>query len=122
MDRLFSTWLDRVLSKITKESIVAFCFNLYEEDDTAFSIQVVGCPSYDKQNDDWACNSAFSSKEDVFYFKSNDWNSALQEGIELVENYMRNGHYSSLLKEKEAICIGFVDGDLYQLPCVKTNY
>lgn len=102
MDRLFSTWLGRVLSKITKESIVAFCFNLYEEDDTAFSIQVVGCPSYDKQNDDWACNSAFSSKEDVFYFKSNDWNSALQEGIELVENYMRNGQLFFTPKRKRS--------------------
>ena len=34
--------------------------NLYEsEDDNRFDVQLVGCPEFDEENEDWACNEVF---------------------------------------------------------------
>jgi len=109
----FEKWLSNQLEKITDEAIVAFNFNLYEEEDEgSFSAQLVGCPHFDEANEDWACRVVFSSGEDLFGFRSNDWEDALNEFIEELKRYIKNNPNSELQKNKRRIAVGFVDGDL----------
>ncbi len=109
----FEKWLTHQLKKITFEEIVAFNFNLYEEEEEgSFSAQLVGCSHFDENNEDWACDTVFSSGEDLYYFSGNDWEEALDEFIETLKGYLENHPDSELLTNGRRVATGFVDGDL----------
>ena len=111
----FSAWLDQVLEGDLPEGIAAFNFNLYEGDD-AFDIQLIGAPRFEEDDDDWACEEAFSSEEDVYYLprESEDveWQEGLACAVDMAETYLDQGKYAEKLKAAQAVAIGFVDGDL----------
>ena len=109
----FKKWLSNQMEKIAFEGIVAFNFNLYEEENEgSFSAQLVGCSRFDENDEDWACSVVFSSDEDLYRFNSNDWEDALNEFIETLKEYLQNNPNSELLKSGKHIAVGFVDGDL----------
>ena len=107
----FQTWLEKQLEKPIPTEVVAFNFNLYEEDETEFDVQIVGCPSYDADDSDWACNDIFSSEEDLFHFTATDWETALEDFQAILENYLASG-VKNALTDSKYIAMGFVDGDL----------
>ena len=107
----FQTWLERQLNKPIPAEVVAFNFNLYEDDEEEFDVQIVGCPSYDADDSDWACDAIFSSEEDLFHFESEDWETALEDFQAILENYLASGAKNALTDSKY-IAMGFVDGDL----------
>ena len=111
----FSAWLDEVLKEELPQGIAAFNFNLYEGED-AFDIQLIGASRFDEADDDWACDEAFSSEEDVYYLprESEDieWQEGLSCAADLVDLYLDQGQYAGKLKAAQAVAIGFVDGDL----------
>lgn len=111
----FAAWVDRVLDQHDLSPVVAYNFNLYEhEDETA--IQLVGATSYDPENEDWACNTYYSSGEDLFILPHSltgrDWQEALRFAIRLVEEYLRRSTVPPSLKTCRAITVGFVAGNL----------
>ena len=107
----FQTWLDTQLEKPIPAEVIAFNFNLYEDDEEEFDVQIVGCPSYDADDSDWACDAIFSSEEDLFHFKSEDWETALEDFQAILEGYLASGAKNALTDSKY-IAMGFVDGDL----------
>ncbi len=109
----FVTWLNKQLKNGLGEGVIAVNFNLYEnaENDTLFDVQVVGCPSFDSQDEDWACHEIFSSGEDLFTFKSDSWESAEEDFDKLLLAYLKSE--ASLLSDYAHIAFGFVDGDLH---------
>jgi len=123
---VFNEWLDQALSGMKNdERIKALCFNIYEECDIndadgneTYTLQLVGSSYYDEENDDWACDTLYSTGEFLFCFVSKGWEAALNDAVEFIKSYLENGSSADLLKKMEAVCVGFTDGDLI---CVSRN-
>lgn len=113
MYKEFSEWLEKVLAAGLPEKIVAVNFNLYEEVDYYWSMQLVGTASFEEEDEDWACDEVFSTGEDLYRWRQDtDWKLVLCEGVNMVREYLEKGTYSGVLKEYQAVGIGFVDGDI----------
>ena len=50
----FFEWLDLLLKNELSSEIKAIIFNLYEDTDNKWYIELVGTFSFNKDNDDWA--------------------------------------------------------------------
>ena len=84
--RTFEKWVDTSLSADMPEGIEAFCFNLYDDGKEQWSAEIIGAASFDPKDSDWACDEVFEK-----------------------------GKYASLLRSKQGLGLGFVDGDLILL-------
>ena len=49
-------WIDKVLQQDFPDDVVAVMFNLYEDGDALYSMEVVGTESFDEEDEDWACD------------------------------------------------------------------
>lgn len=101
------------------EKTAAFCFNLYEEsvEDSVYSAQLVACDKFDESDSDWACEECWSSEEDIFCIElsdetEKDRKAAQQIFTDMAVDYLTEGKYGKILSSKEAVGIGFVDGDI----------
>lgn len=112
----FFVWLDSVLKSDFSGEVKAINFNLYEDTDNKWSIEFVGTFSFDRDNEDWACDEVFATRDNPFVIEcENDWKSMETFFIGLVNEYLSSGKYASKLKEYQAVGIGFVDGNLHVL-------
>lgn len=109
-------WIDTVLKDVAVPSdIVAFCFNLYEESDGSWAMELVGTERFDLEDEDWACNEAtdFGSRENLYNWKMEcEWDEALEYMVNELKQYLSSGKYADLLKSKEGVGVGFVDGNI----------
>lgn len=121
MQENFFEWLDRVLeTNPLPPEIIAVNFNLYEEsEDNTYSIQLVGADYFDEDNADWACDTPYSSEEDLFIFvdkyntdDENDCERALETCSALITAYLNKGKFADLLNGMQAVAYGHVDGEL----------
>ena len=100
------------------ENTKAYNFNLYEEEDETYGIQLIASDRfYENDGGEWACSEIYSSEEDIFYIDhSDEKNADRQRGMEficsLINEYLKNGKYSDKLKNSKAVGAGFVDGDI----------
>ena len=109
----FEAWLDAALEAEMPEDIAAFNFNLYEDGDNLWSIELIGASRFDPEDPDWACEEVFTNREDPLCWSAEtDWENILETMTQYVEKYLVEGKYAALLKESEAVGIGFVDGDI----------
>ena len=77
---------------------------------------MIGSESYDVDDDDWACDEVFTTRDQPFVIEcESDWELVETFFISLVNEYLSSGKYAGKLKEYQAIGIGFVDGDLHIL-------
>ena len=112
----FENWLDSLFeNNDMPDETLAFCFNLYEEssEDSVYSVQLVACDKFDKDDSDWACEECWSSEEDIFYIElsdeqDKDWKSAQELIKSWVQEYMKTCDTLSA----KPVAIGFIDGDL----------
>ena len=108
----FFEWLDLILKNELNSEIKAINFNLYEDTDNKWSVELVGTFSFDRDNDDWACDEVSTTRDHPFVIEcESDWKLVETFFIGLVNEYLSSGK----LKEYQAIGIGFVDGDLHIL-------
>ena len=110
-----SEWIDGVLSDSVPDEAVAFCFNLYENDEYYWSMELIGAGRFDPEDQDWACDEVtdFNSRESLFTFQAEcEWDEALQTMIDILKKYLNDGKYADLLKSREGVGVGFVDGDI----------
>ena len=119
MQNKFNIWLDNLLSnKPLPDNVMAINFNVYEMADT-FDVQLIASSIYDENDDDWACEEIYSSKEDCFYIPRSkelyDSELALELVEEYIGEYILSGTYKEELTKGVAICAGLVDG---QLDCI----
>jgi hypothetical protein len=109
----FFQWIDGWLTEKWPDNI---CFNLYEgRDPYRFHVQIIGSDSFDEEGE-WVCEETKSTDENVFYFSSVESGSTWQEGLSYIRSelkrYLTEGVKSQKLMNKNAVAIGFVDGDL----------
>lgn len=110
-----SEWIDGALSAPVPDEVAAFCFNLYENDDYCWSMDLIGAGRFDPEDQDWACDEVtdFNSRESLFTWHSEcEWDEALQMMTDILKKYLNEGRYSDLLKAKNGVGVGFVDGDI----------
>lgn len=110
-----SEWIDGVLSDGVLDEAVAFCFNLYENDEYYWSMELIGAGRFDPDDQDWACDEVtdFNSRESLFTFQAEcEWDETLQTMIDILKKYLNDGKYADLLKSREGVGVGFVDGDI----------
>ena len=109
----FEAWLDAALEGGVPDDVAAFNFNLYEDGDNLWSIELIGAPSFDPEDPDWACEEVFTNREEPLSWSAEtDWEEVLETMTEYVEKYLIEGEYAPVLKDSTAVGIGFVDGDI----------
>ncbi|MBQ9746896.1 MAG: hypothetical protein IJW21_08760 [Clostridia bacterium] len=109
----FEAWLDAALEADLPDDIAAFNFNLYEDGEYLWSIELIGASRFDAEDPDWACDEVFTNREEPLSWSAEtDWENVLETMTQYVEKYLIEGKYADLLKDSEAVGIGFVDGDI----------
>ena len=58
----FAEWLDCVLETEMPKTLLAFCFNLYEEENKYWSVELIGSDEFDEEDAYWACKESFDSR------------------------------------------------------------
>ena len=116
MYREIEKWLDGVLknAEIPKETR-AFNFNLYEDGDSNWSVEIVATASFDRDDEDWACDETdnFGTRDNPFCWQEEtEWSAVLSKMQSVLTEYLENGRYAGVLKEYTGVGVGFVDGDI----------
>jgi len=114
---LFGEWIDRALSGELPDGIAAFHFNMYDGPET-HDVEIVGCPTYDPNDSDWACDDIFMSAEPRFELPhtvvGEHWESALAAAMQMLGAYMKSDAVGARrMRRSQAVSIGFVDGNLH---------
>ena len=115
MHEKISTWLDSVFDRSIPEGVVSVCFNLYEDGDDSWSLEVVGCSSFDSEDPDWACDEVtdFETREEPFtWTEETNWEKVLSDVTKLLYQYTQEGKASGYLNSLDGVAVGFTDGDL----------
>ncbi|MBQ6302639.1 MAG: hypothetical protein IJK83_01295 [Clostridiales bacterium] len=113
-DRL-SSWLDEVFERNIPEGVVSICFNLYEDGDDNWSLEVVGCSSFDSEDPDWACDEVtdLGTRDEPFAWAEEAiWEKVLSDVTKLLYQYLQEGKASAYLNSLDGVAVGFADGDL----------
>ena len=114
----FESWIDYLLESSTMpEDTKAYCFNLYEEEDNIYSLQIVAAGRYSDTDSDWPCDEVWSSGEDIFMIdisdeEIKDRQHAYEIFRSIVAEYLLEGKYRYMLTSYLALAMGYVDGDL----------
>ncbi len=108
----FEKWLDNVLDNATLPlDGVAVNFNIYEEGDDEWSVQIILASRFDPEDMDWACDEVFSSEEDIYIWKQEtSWEEVVVSANEWICKYLESGKHADTLKSYEAVGAGFIDG------------
>ena len=108
-------WLNDILGQKIPSAVRAFCFNLYEDWNESWSIELVGTENFDVDDEDWACDEItdFGTREKPLSWKEEaDWNEVLSEVSSALKQYLENGSCADILKSRAGVAVGFVDGNL----------
>jgi hypothetical protein len=113
--RNFHAWLDETFAGSVPARIVAFNVNLY---DSPFSAEVVGSTYFDPNNEDWACEEAWTpNRSNRFDFPEGTeripWEKRLTEVKGLLHQWLDTGGTAAAgTVDADAFAVGFVDGTL----------
>ena len=103
MYKAFEKWLNGVLEENMPIPGVALNFNLYEEADFCWSIQLIGASCFDEEEEDWCCEETFCSGENRFSWKQHaEWEEILD--VSMIRQYISNGKYAEALKKRRSHC------------------
>ena len=116
----FEHWLSSCLSGGCPSEVVAFTFNLFEQEieGSRFGIELVGTSEFDPADSDWACSEVWEPSQGrsiaiPILFCTSDWQVCLAEMTTLIVAISTtNTRLGFILKSVEGVGIGFVDGDL----------
>ena len=107
------TWLNVVMRMTIPDDVVAFCFNLYEDVNKSWTLELIGASSFDTTDNDWACDEVFTTRDKpLTWHDDKEWQDVLNVTIKMINDYIEKGKYGKALKERQGLAVGFVDGDL----------
>ena len=135
-ERKFYDWVNKGLSKKLPKNINAYCFNLHQypwfaKTDPLYGVELIGAPVFDMSDPDWPCNEIFETKPrsikipyeySAEHYTGNSrsgehWKECLEKMKKLVTAYLAtNETGASILNAADGIGIGFVDGQVHNLP------
>ena len=110
-----SEWLDVVLETDIPAEVVAFGFNLYEDIDHDWSMELIGTSKFDVDDEDWLCNEVtdLDTRENPLrWHRETGWEEILNDIVSALKEYLKNGKYADILKAKSGVGVGFVDGNI----------
>lgn len=110
-----SEWLDVVLETDIPAEVVAFGFNLYEDEPYYWSMELIGASEFDVDDEDWLCNEAtdFDTRENPLrWHRETGWEEILNDIVYALKEYLKKGKYADILKAKSGVGVGFVDGNI----------
>lgn len=110
-----SEWLDVVLETDIPAEVVAFGFNLYEDIDYDWSMELIGTSKFDVDDEDWLCNEVtdLDTRENPLrWHRETGWEEILNDIVSALKEYLKNGKYADILKAKSGVGVGFVDGNI----------
>ena len=106
----FETWVKPHLKN--GAGYIAYNFNLYELDEDYFGAELVASTAYDPDDDDWACETVFSSGDELFEYSAANWEVALKEFLALTSGLIEKEGISVFGDKVEFVTAGFIDGAL----------
>ena len=107
------TWLNDVMQMTIPNEVVAFCFNLYEDANNSWTLELIGSSAFDTTDNDWACDEIFTTRDNpLTWYEDKEWQDVLTASIKMLKDYLEEGKYAKELKERQGLAIGFVEGDL----------
>jgi hypothetical protein len=115
MNKSISDWIDNILDTEVPDNIAAFCFNLYEEGDEEWSMELVGSDRFDLEDEDWPCDEVtdFGSRDQLYAWEMDcEWDAVLAYMVDELKQYLEAGKHAALLKSRAGVGVGFVDGDI----------
>lgn len=107
-------WIDSSLNTNLSDDIKCFCFNIYDDGDNDYSIEIAGYAPFYMNGEELGTEQMVINRDSPFVWntpKSPD--EILSETKHLIGEYLRKGRYGSLLCSTEAVLAGFVDGDTH---------
>lgn len=111
--RGFDKWLDDVLESDLPVEMVAVNFNLYDDGEGQWSIEMIGANHFSEEDADWACDEVFTTREEPFCWEQEaSWDEIQEQAADAIRQYLEEGTYAQTLKQYEAIGLGFVEGEL----------
>ncbi|MCC5847289.1 MAG: hypothetical protein JJU29_04270 [Verrucomicrobia bacterium] len=116
----FRCWLNESLAQDVPDSVKAFSFNLFEPamvDGVKFGVEVVGTGEFDEDDPDWACDEVWEPVPRGICipvdFSSEEWETCTQKlKILLLGQLEVDSPAMGILKSRNGIGLGFIDGDL----------
>ena len=112
----FEQWLNTTLENDATKDTVALVFNLYQDSENQWSVELVGTNSFNDTAEDWVCDETFCNRDNPFTWIENaPLNNILIEMNNILKNYLINGRYAKFLQQYQGIAFGFIDGDLHIL-------
>ena len=109
------SWIDNVLNTEIPEETKGFIFNLYDDGDDSWSMEIVATSRFDENDPDWGCDEIddFGTRDEPFSWEERaGWEAIQDKCSEAIAEYLSAGEYASVLKRAEGVGVGFVDGDL----------
>ena len=119
----YRAWLEGALAEGVPDEVVAFVFNLFEQNsnDGRYGVELVGASEFDPGNPDWACAETWEPREGrkstiPSSFCDGGWAECLTEMSDLISSFLKEpSSLAQKLNVVRGIGIGFVDGDLLLL-------
>lgn len=118
MYTVIENWLNKILEQKIPENVVGLNFNLYEDGNYNWSMEIVGTDRFDEEDEDWCCDEVFdfgTRETPLEWNEDNTWDVILEEMIQIMKKYLDEGQYCDVLKNYRGVGIGFVDGDVIVL-------
>ena len=85
-----SKWLDSSLAQKIPDEVMAFCFNLYDDGNGRWSMELIGAGRFDLDDSDWPCEEVtdFMTRESPFVWNSSSkWDVVLNEMADVLKKY-----------------------------------
>jgi hypothetical protein len=118
---MIKDWLQRITATETPpDSIVAFNVGLLQTE-AGFAVYLVGAAGYDPDDDDWACDEAFTPAERYCPLAmdpagATDWQSVQTAVADEVRDFLASPEgRASYLATAQVVTVGFDDGDLLRV-------
>lgn len=109
----FQRWLNTILSVEFPDTVEAINFNLYEDEGSRWTIELIGASRFDEDDEDWACDEVFTTRDDPFTIRyKGTWKEVQEIYTSYINHYLEQGKFAELLKRYKAVAVGFVDGNI----------
>ena len=109
----FKKWLDGALELEIPENAVALNFNIYEDGDDWWAVELVACDRFDVADQDWACDEVFTTREEPFEWQeATEWQTIMDNVTGWVAKYLAEGTHADTARAYRGVGCGFVDGDI----------
>jgi len=116
----FTEWIAKAVENGVPDAVRAFAFNLFElaqADEARFAVELVGTSEFSGTESDWACTENWEPIQRTLRipisFSGEAWGECIWRVQSLIQNMLESdSNPSRILKSRDGIGIGFVDGDL----------